>query len=196
MTQRKWLVVCFIASLVGSIDFARADTVTATWTNPATNNNGTAIPATGPGSLTSARLEYGTCSAPGVFGTKAGEVVRNMPVTTVTLNLDPGTTCLRVRVTNTFGFESAPSVVATKTVTPPTPSAPTNLTVSDPVAYDVRPNESTFAFDRGRIVGKCKVGAACDESRTTGDGYFAVERPSRCIKSREARSTALVAKCG
>lgn len=194
MKHPKLLLWLTIASLAGSIDYARSDTVTASWVNPVLNNNGSAIPATGAGSLASARLEYGTCVGT-AFGTKAGEVVRAMPVTTVTLNLDPGTTCIRVKVTNTFGLESAASNVAVKVVSPPTPGAPTNLTVTEPVAYDIRPNETTFAFDRGRAVGTARLGAACDEDRTTGQGFYALERPSRVKLTREPRSTALVAKC-
>ena len=48
---------------------ALADTVTATWTNPSTNTNGSAIPAPGAGSLTAARNEYRT-STGAAFGVK------------------------------------------------------------------------------------------------------------------------------
>lgn len=181
------LVVC-------GIGIARADTVTTTWVNPVTNTNSSAIPATGAGSLTQARIEYGTCNG-ALFGTKAGEVVRTMPVTTSTLNLQPGTTCVQVKVTNTFGSESAPSNVVSKVVAPPVPGPPTNLTVTDQVAYDVRPNEQTFAFDRGRPVGVARLGAACDEARTTGEDFYALERPSKVKLTRAPRSAALVAKC-
>ena len=199
MKHPKLLLWLTIASLAGSIDYARGDTVTATWVNPTQNTNGTAIPASGAGALDGARLEYGTCSAPGVFGTKAGEVARprgtGAQPTTAVVNLAPGTSCLRVVVYNTFGNTSTPSNVAVSVVAAPTPGQPTNLTVSEPIAYDVRPNESTFAFDRGRAVGTAKLGAACDEDRTTGGGYYALERPSRVKLSREPRSSALVAKC-
>lgn len=195
----KHVLLLAVISLLGSFVPSHADTVTATWTNPTQNTNGTAIPASGSGALDGARLEYGTCSAPGVFGTKAGEVARprgsgSMP-TTATVNLQPGTSCLRVLVYNTFGNTSTPSNVAVSVVSAPTPGAPTNLTVSEPTAYDVRPNESRFAFDRGRAVGTAKIGSACDEERTTGDDFYALERPSRVKLSRTPRSTALVAKC-
>lgn len=189
--MKRYLLPLALLALAG---VASAATVTTSWTNPTTNTDGSAIPATGAGSLTQARIEYGTCNG-ALFGVKAGEVVRPMPVTTATLNLQPGTTCVRVKVTNTYANESAASNVATRVIDAPTPSPPTNLTVSEPTAYDVRPNESTFAFERGRVVGKCKIGAACDEDRTTGDGYFALERPSKCTRIRESRSVALVAKC-
>lgn len=195
MKEHKAIAILALALLALCVaGIASADTVVATWANPTTNTNGSAIPATGAGALTQARLEYGTCVA-GAFGVKAGEVIRPMPATTATLNLDPGTTCLRVKVTNTFGRESAASNVVTRVIDAPTPNPPANLTVSDPVAYDVRPNESTFAFERGRPVGTAKLGAACDEDRTTGGDFYALERPSRVKLTREPRSKALVALC-
>jgi hypothetical protein len=171
-----------------------AATVTVNWTNPTANTDSSPIPASGAGSLASARIEYGTCTATGGFGTKAGEVTRTQPATTATLNLQPGTTCVQVRVTNTYGIESAASNVATKVVDPPTPNPPQLTTIAAAV-YDVLPNERTFAFDRGRQVGTARLGLACDEERTTGDDFYALERPSRALITRQPRSSALVAKC-
>jgi len=192
------------AALIGSLAFAciekaSAATVVVTGTNPTQNTDDSAIPATGAGSLTNLRIEYGTCSAPNVFGVKAGEVSRvaGAPGSNFsqTLNLNPGTSCVRALVSNTYGVESAPSNVASRVIDPPTPKPPT-LTAVSPTVYDVRPNEQTFAFDRGRQVGTVKLGAACDKQRTTGEDFYALERPSRVSLSRPARSTALVAKCG
>lgn len=174
---------------------ATAATVAVSWVPPTTNTDTSAIPATGPGSLVTYRVEYGTCSAPGVFGVKAGEVPRPAPATGTTLNLQPGTSCVRVFVNNTYGNESIPSNVASRVVDAPTPGPPTNLTASAPQVFEVRPNESTFAFDRGRQVGTVKLGAACDESRSTGDDFFALERPSKVKLTKTPRSTALVAHC-
>lgn len=190
-------ILAAVLLIVCGIGIARADTVTATWVNPTTNTNGSAIPASGAGSLTQARVEFGTCNG-AAFGTKAGEVIRPFTsgaLTTATLNLQPGTSCIQVKVSNTFGGESSASNVTSKVISAPVPNPPTNLTVSDPVAYDVRPNEQTFAFDRGRPVGVARLGAACDEARTTGEDFYALERPSRVKLSRAPRSAALVAKC-
>ena len=111
---------------------ANAGTLTATWDNPTTNTDGTPIPDTGPESLQTWRIEYGTCSAPGVFGVKAGELIRTRvvggpPLTTVTNNLAPGNTCIRVFVANAAGNESTPSNVASKVIDAATPRAPTNV---------------------------------------------------------------------
>lgn len=177
---------------------AQAATVTVTWTNPTQNTDDSAIPTSGEGSLSAARVQYGTCTSGGVFGTAVGDVPRPrgtgaMP-TTATLNLPVGQSCIRVYVTNTYGKESDASNVATRVVDAPTPKPPVLATVA-PQVYDVKPNERTFAFDRGRQVGTVKLGAACDEDRTTGGDFYALERPSQAKLTREARSSALVAKC-
>ena len=107
---------------------ANAATVTITGTNPTTNTDTTTIPATGEGSLTALRIEYGTCSAPGVFGTKVGEISRTPAAPGAsfshTINLNPGTSCVRAFVTNTYGNDSDASNVAVRTVDPPKPRPP------------------------------------------------------------------------
>lgn len=191
------LVGIFAALLLGMclVGIATAATVTVTWTPPTTNTDGSPIAATGPGSLTLYRLEYGTCGAGGAFGTKAGEVTRAAPATGTTVNLQPGTSCVRVFVANTYGAESDASNVASKVVDPPKPSPPQITTIAAQV-YDVLPNERTFTFERGRQVGTTKLGMACDETRTTDADFYALERPSRVNLNRNPRSTALVARCG
>ncbi len=116
------LAIALLALCV--VGIAKAATVNVTWTNPTQNEDNTAIPTSGAGSLSQARIEYGSCLATGGFGTKAGEVTRTMPATTATLNLNPGTTCVRVYVSNTYGIESLPSNVVSQVVNPPQPKPP------------------------------------------------------------------------
>lgn len=190
------LALLLLGLLIAGV--AGAATVTVTGTHPTTNTDGSTIDTTGQGALTNRRIEYGTCNGT-AFGTKVGEVTRpaGAPGSTFsdTLNLNPGTSCVRVFVANGYGRESDASNVVSKVVQPPTPNPP-QLTATAPQAYDVVPNERTFAFERGRQVGTVKLGAACDEDRTTGDDFYALERPSRVKLTRNPRSTALVAKCG
>jgi hypothetical protein len=200
-TRRYSRLGAFCLGLAGLLivcTAAEAATVTYSGTNPTKNTDDSTIPATGAGSLTSLRIEYGTCSAPGVFGTKVDEVTRTSPAAganfTGSLNLQPGTSCLRIFVKNTYGVESDPSNVAVRVVEPPKPMPP-SLATTAPQVYDVKPNEQTFAFDRGRQVGTVKLGAACDELRTTGSDFYALERPSQVKLNRAPRSTALVARC-
>jgi hypothetical protein len=142
--------------------------------------------------VTGYRVEA-SATATGTFATVATTTATTYTHTLVTA----GQHCYRVIATSAVG-DSLPSNVACRTNVKPAgpPNPPTNLTVTAPLVYDVRPNETTFAFDRGRQVGTVKLGAACDESRSTGNGFYALERPSRVALTRQPRSTALVAQCG
>lgn len=110
-----------------------------------------------------------------------------------------GLNCYRVVALSAAG-ESVPSTVtsaACKTNVEPSgpPNPPTGVTVQTPIVYNVVPNLQRFTFERGaRYPGKVKVGAACDESRTVGNGYFVVSRLSQ-VSPRPASGTVLVAKC-
>ena len=117
-----------LALLLGGV--ASAATVTITWSPPTQNTDNSAIPASGEGSLKTYRIEYGTCTSPGVFGTKVGEVTRAAPATGTVLNLNPGTTCVRVFVANTYDQESDASNVATSVVPFPRPKAPTQTSAT------------------------------------------------------------------
>lgn len=182
-------ILVFLALAIPSLSFGQAawDSNALSWQGPVTCTNGQPITAC---PITGYRVERSA--------TQTGTYTAVATVTTTSYThtgAASGANCYRVVAIAATGT-SAPSNVACRTNTPPVPNPPTNLTVTEPVAFDVRPNESTFAFDRGRAVGIAKLGAACDETRTTGDGYYALERPSRVRLTREARSTALVARCG
>lgn len=102
---------------------------TATWTKATTNTDGSSIPATGPGSVTTT-AEYGSCNAAGTdFGTKIGDiVVASSGTTAQTPNFAPGTYCIRYWHTNTFGVESE-KTVGKYTEAAPTPNKPTGFTI-------------------------------------------------------------------
>lgn len=185
--MKKILVLALFAA-----GTANAATVTVTWTNPTTNTDSSAIPASGTGSLSSARVEYGTCNGTS-FGTKAGEVIRTMPVTSTTLNLNPATHCIQVKVTNTYGNESDASNVAVKVIPAPTPRPPTNLVVSDPVVFDLRQQGSQWYLSRH--VGNVPVGTVAYRRYTVanGTGYCQVLRDQ--VEHTKPSSGVLVAKC-
>ena len=117
------------------------ETKTVTWVNATRNIDGTTIPATGPGSLTRTTVEYGSCASrnPDVFGTKIGEIFVAAPANTLTVNLVVVQEyCLRAFHSNTYATafntgaagNSAYSNTASTVVAPPTPSTPTNITVT------------------------------------------------------------------
>jgi hypothetical protein len=133
--MRKFVSLVALA-LVGCSMFhsppAAAATITVTWSNPLTNTDGSTILDTGPESLNTWRIEYGTCVA-GAFGVKAGEFVRTRavggaPLTTATNNVPPGLTCVRAFVANVSGVESDASNVSSRTVPASKPNPPTNVT--------------------------------------------------------------------
>jgi len=197
---RHWKLISalMLLSVVGN--FVEAATVTVSWTNPTTNTDGSAIPASGAGSLTSVRLEYGTCGTGGTFGTKAGEVTRNMPVTTTTLNLNPGTSCVRAFVSNTYGAESAASNVLTHVVNPPVPNPPQLNTISAAV-YEPKANFHAWTFERGKKVSGSwvKIGASCEEDRCVSDsreGNFCVISRLTQVTPRPKEGTVVLGLCG
>jgi hypothetical protein len=67
--------------------------------------------------------------------------------------------------------------------------------VSSTVAYNVRPDYQKFTFVKSTRYGTVKLGAACDESRSTGDGFYAIERPRSQVTPRPQEGVVLVAKC-
>lgn len=164
--------------------------LTANWTNATQNTDGSAIPASGAGSLVSTRVEIGSCSGV-AFGTKSGEQTASMPTTkTVFVNLAPGTYCIRAFHKNTYGMESVASAIASKTIAPPTPSSPT-LTTIDVAAYQVVTQRNKFALVK---VGTVPLKAACIAGQSV-NGYTIV--PRYLVKfSGSNRPEAVVAKCG
>jgi len=168
---------------------AEADDLTVNWTQPTTNTNGTAIPASGPGSIASNRVEWGTCSGT-AFGTRAGErVVTPAATSTVVTGLAPGTWCARVFATNTYGNESSASAVATRVIPAPTPNPPTAVTVAL-FAYELRNGKLN------RVAGLVERGTRCDGAPllTVGNReFYAVPRAS--VWPRPKAGRVIVAQC-
>lgn len=171
---------------------ANAATLNVDWTNPTTNTDASTIPASGAGSLTQARIEYGTCNGT-AFGTSLGNVNRVMPASTGSITVNPGTYCVRVFVANTYGNESAASNVASRVVPAPTPNPPSNLRFTDAVVFDLRKEGGRTYLSRH--VATVKDGAVPVSRYTVEDhsGYCQVKRSDTLtIKSNKG---VLVAKC-
>jgi hypothetical protein len=113
-----WLALLFL----GACAQASATVVNFTVAPPTQNTDDSTIPASGPGSLTGFRVEWGTCAG-SAFGTRIADIV--MPAVTGSADLAPGAYCFRAYARNTFGQESAASPVVARTVTAPIPRAPT-----------------------------------------------------------------------
>lgn len=123
--MRKILVL--VLSLIATV--AVAATASLTWTNATKNTDGSNIPATGPGSLASTTVEYGSCSGSN-FGAKIGEVVVAGTIINATVpGLEPGTYCFRAKHTNTYGESSDWTAAVSKTYAAPKPNPPSNFSI-------------------------------------------------------------------
>jgi hypothetical protein len=60
------------------------------------------------------------------------------------------------------------------TVTVDKKPKPPGVSVRLAQAFEIVPDYHAFQFNVGRQIGTAKLGAACDESRSLGDGYFAI----------------------
>lgn len=158
---------------------ALAGPLTITGAAPIQNTDGTLIPASGAGSLTGMRVEYGTCSGT-AFGTKQGEFTIAMPATSgPSPNLAPGTYCFRAAWKNTFGSESAMSNPVQGTVAAPVPN-PGSITVTVPVAFKMRQTIDGFSFVS---IGSVPIGTPCDATHSV-DGKYLVPRAKVTLTSR------------
>ena len=156
------------ASFFGMTHVAQAADAELTWTYPTANTDGSAIPASGAGSIASTVLEWGSCSGT-AFGTKAGGTTAAAPTKAYTVTgLAVGTHCFRAAVVNSYGVQSDWTAAVQKVVAPPKPNPPTFVTVNI-VAYDLRWNQG-----RGTVlnaaVGTVPLGTACGDSVITTQG--------------------------
>ena len=143
-----------------------------TWTLATANTAGSAIPASGPTSLASTRVEWGTCSGSN-FGTASGQQIVATPATTYTITgLAAGTWCFRAYSRTVAGLESAPTNAVTKTILQAPPQPPGNLTVAALVVYQFIGTTDAIALNP---VGTVPAGTACDPSQSV-NGRYAVPR--------------------
>ena len=193
----KRLACAVVLALALLPTVALAGVATVSWSPPQTNTDGSMIPASGAGSITETRVEYGTCTAGGGFGTKAGQVIVGMPATSVEINsfVSGQTVCFRAFAKNTYGIESAASNVASKTFDPPKPRPPV-LVVVNPTAYEIRLDRNLNAR-LGRDVGTVAAGTECSGTAlvtTRRAAYYAFNLEQANL-TKAPRSSLVVAQC-
>lgn len=175
---------------------ATAATATLTWTHPTQNTDGSAIPSTGNGAIAQTRIEWGTCSGTGGFGTKESELIVPYPANTTTINnfLGGETVCFRAFSKNTYGIESDASEVVVKTFDAPKPRPPVLSSVIT-VAYQIKINrkgETRLA----RRVGTVPIGTPCvDYPQYTNKGVFHPVDFQYVTFKRRPKSSIVVTKC-
>ena len=181
-------VLCVLLWLV-LVRVVDAATLTPSWTLPTTNTDGSTIPATGPGSLTGTRVQYGSCSGT-AFGVMTAERLVVAPATTTVFdNIDPGTYCVRAYARNTYNMESVASNVASKVIPAPVPGAPVITTIAT-TAYEIRPTKSGIHL---ALVGTIALGSQC-EMQASGGLWFV--DPALVALKGNYRGGAVVARCG
>lgn len=178
-----WILVYLIAAVVlaawlafcssAEAQIVPRDAAQVSWVNATQNTDGTAIPTSCPtgqtqcGRLTSTRVEYGSCGPQNTFGAKVGQIDVAWPGTSVLVSgLVVQTYCFRAFHRNDYGSESAASNVATKTIQPPTPGSPQNLTVRDSTAYRLDVGyQDQFKLV---VVGLVPLGVPCSSRQVLG----------------------------
>lgn len=160
---------------------AVAGDLTATWTHPTTNTDGSTIPATGPLSIASTRVEYFQCAnassawpaSPTVVSVPAPAATR-----TVTGLNDGQRYCFRAASVNVAGTVSAYSATASAVVPTTTPNPPV-LTVTSTVAYRMRLSVDGYQM---LAIGTVPMGTVCSD-QTVGE-YNVIPRSAVTMSSR------------
>lgn len=191
MRNRSALAAALLA-IVGAN--AVAGTASLTWTAPTQNTDGTDIPATGPLSLASSRVEWFQCaSAQSAWPASPSNATVPAPATayTVTGLADGQLFCFRVRWANVAGTSSAYSNVGTKQIPVTTPNPPV-LTVVQTTAYRMR--QSVDGFEMVSL-GTVPLGTECGTKSV--DGYYIVPRSAVTLTSRfDTKPLLTFARCG
>lgn len=172
----------------------QAATLSVTWQHPTMRTDGTPLALSEIGHTL---VEYGDCSAPGVWGSRQGSVEVPAPATGVQITAAGwGDKCVRGYTVTTTGVSSDASGVAYKTVPEPPPEPPT-LTAVETVVYEIQVNPA-HGTRVARAVGTVALGAACGEEIIVwGDarGNYHEVSVDQVTFTRAPKSAIVVAKC-
>lgn len=171
-------------SLLSFVSYA--GDATLTWTAPTQNVDGSAIPATGPGSLAGFRIYY----RPSTASTDTLIVVSNPLATTYTITgLVSGTWNFQMTAYNAENVESDKTNVVSKTILEaPLPPTPVFVTTATPV-YNVVKKTNGFVMV---VVGTVPLNTPCDRTQSV-NGYYAV--PISAVTWTGVKSIVVVAQC-
>lgn len=171
-------------------------TLNVSWSHPTEFTDGSPLAVS---QIQHTRIEYGDCSAPGVWGTKQGETTVVPPATSVQITVSGwGNKCVRgyTRATAAAGgLESAASNVAYKLVPVPQPKPPTMTTVENFVyELNLKGNGEIKLASR---VGTVAFGVPCGDVPVVQRGgrtYYEVS-PEYVDFARAPNSAIVVAAC-
>jgi hypothetical protein len=124
----KRVLLTIALSLFAAAALAATITAHYTWTNATTNVDGSAIPATGAGAITSTAIEYGPCTADQKsLASVTNTVTVAGDVQASDVALPSGVWCAHALHVNSYGKQSLWSNVAVRD-NAPTPNPPKNFT--------------------------------------------------------------------
>lgn len=170
---------------------AFAGDATLTWTNPSMNTDGTAIPASGPGSLTDITVFYGFCDTPLTEQMVVPSLGAGTSQSSVVSNLEPGRWCFALTAKNTYDAESARTGEVFKVIEVPVPLPP--VFTQESVAYEVT-QKGNGDVKLGRRVGVVAYGVPC-QGQPILDDYYVVSQ-DYVLLTKEPRSSEVVVRCG
>ena len=165
---RAFLGGLALLMLVGLVAFnVQAATLSGTFSYPTTRTGGEPFASS---EVREVRVEYGLCVSGAFPATPAGTVVVPAPTQTYTTpTVSAGTWCLRAKLVDTGGRESAYTPTATRVIQVSPPNPPTLFTVTT-VAYELRLyKNNTMRFVQ---VGTVPRGAPCGISLVPGYATF------------------------
>ena len=190
---RKLLALAFCMAVTP----AYAAVLNVSWSHPTSFTDGSPLALA---QIASTRIEYGDCSAPGVWGTTLGSVTVTAPATTASVTVPGfGDKCVRgyTRSTAAAGnLESVASGVAFKNAPAVAPNAPVFATPTLAAVYDLK-FEKDGGVRLGRVVGEIDAGSVCGSEAVV----ITARRAFHQINSDTARlyktpkSQVLVANC-
>jgi hypothetical protein len=130
MSSRNLRIFTVLGALLLGLAFAgsaSAKDASLSWTLPIAYESGEALPAS---EIASFKVDYGTCSAPNVFGTSMGVVTVTGAATAATVTgFSSGTFCFRVATVATNGEQSVWTDAVSIVFSKGKPKPPTNVRV-------------------------------------------------------------------
>jgi hypothetical protein len=177
---------------------ASTGSAVASWTIPTTNTDGSAIPATGRGSLAGFEI-YQAATAAGLATATPVNIPNKSATSHTVTSLPVGPRFYAVKAYNTEGVRSDLSNVATNTIVLPSATATASVTVNvkpEAPIVTVAQTVRLLINDKPSLVaGKVKLGVACG---AVVDGEWAqVDRGSVKLNffGKVFRNASVVAKC-
>jgi hypothetical protein len=190
--HRKTIIEVMFGFALGMVvtTCAMAGDAVITYTLPTQRVDGGALPVS---EIQHILIEAGTCSAPGVFGTKEAQKLVPPPATGTTI-ITPGygDKCYRAFTVDTAGGVSAPTNVVTKFFPTSPPNPPGSFAVAGSTAYELK-ILGNGQVRLGRDVGILTRDAKCGEDYVAG--VFATVPNDAVEFYRNPKSSIVVAEC-